>query len=121
MRGIVHDRSASGATVFVEPLATVELNNKWREAQLAEEKEVQKILASLSALVADEANAIQWTVEAVAELDLAFARGKYAEAIEATEPKSSPIPTAESAPSAAPPSPEGGAPAAEEPPSATDT
>ncbi len=99
VRGIVHDQSASGATVFVEPLATVELNNKWREAQLAEEKEVQKVLASLSALVADEANAIQWTVEAVAELDLAFARGKYAEAIEATEPDLLPFPAKNDGPS----------------------
>lgn len=87
VRGIVHDQSSSGATIFVEPLATVELNNKWREAQLAEEKAIQKVLATLSALVADEANAVQWTVEALAELDLAFARAKYAEAIEATEPE----------------------------------
>jgi DNA mismatch repair protein MutS2 len=87
VRGIVHDHSASGATIFIEPLATVELNNKWREAQLAEEKEVQRVLATLSALVAEEANAIQWTVEALAELDLAFAKAKYAEAIEATEPE----------------------------------
>ncbi len=87
VRGIVHDQSASGATIFIEPLATVELNNKWREAQLAEEKAVQKVLASLSALVADEANAVQWTVEALAELDLAFAKAKYAEAIGASEPE----------------------------------
>ncbi len=86
VRGIVHDQSASGATIFIEPLATVELNNKWREAQLTEEKEVQRVLASLSALVADEANAVEWTVEALAELDLAFAKAKYAEIIEATEP-----------------------------------
>jgi DNA mismatch repair protein MutS2 len=87
VRGIIHDQSASGATIFVEPLATVELNNKWREAQLAEEKAVQKVLASLSALVADEANAVQWTVEALSELDLAFAKAKYAEAIDATAPE----------------------------------
>lgn len=87
VRGIVHDQSASGATVFIEPLATVELNNKWREAQLAEEKEVHKVLASLSAIVADEAHAIRWTVEALSEFDLAFAKAKYAEIIDATEPE----------------------------------
>lgn len=87
VRGIVHDQSASGATVFIEPLATVELNNKWREAQLAEDKEIQKVLATLSALVADEAHAIDWTVEALSDLDLAFAKAKYAEAIDATEPE----------------------------------
>jgi DNA mismatch repair protein MutS2 len=86
VRGIVHDQSGSGATVFVEPLATVELNNKWREAQLTEEKEVQKVLAGLSGLVADEANAVEWTVEALAELDLAFAKAKYAEATDSSEP-----------------------------------
>jgi len=87
VRGIVHDQSSSGATIFIEPLAVVELNNKWREAQLAEEKEVQRVLATLSALVADEADAIQWTVEALAELDLAFAKAKYADAIDATAPQ----------------------------------
>jgi DNA mismatch repair protein MutS2 len=87
VRGIIHDQSSSGATIFIEPLATVELNNKWREAQLAEEKEVQKVLAALSALVADEANAVRWTVEALAELDLAFAKAQYAEAIGATAPE----------------------------------
>ena len=86
VRGIVHDQSSSGATIFIEPLATVELNNKWREAQLAEEKEIQKILATLSALVADDANAVQWTVEALAELDLTFAKAKYAEAMDAIAP-----------------------------------
>jgi DNA mismatch repair protein MutS2 len=87
VRGIVHDQSASGATVFIEPLATVELNNKWREAQLVEEKEIQKVLAALSAVIAEEAHAIRWTVEALSELDLAFAKAKYAEAIDATEPE----------------------------------
>jgi DNA mismatch repair protein MutS2 len=92
VRGIVHDQSASGATIFVEPLATVELNNKWREAQLAEEKEVQRVLATLSALVADEGDVVRWTVEVLAELDLAFAKAKYAEAIDATAPEMVPFP-----------------------------
>jgi DNA mismatch repair protein MutS2 len=85
--GIVHDQSASGATLFIEPLSTVELNNQWREAQLAEEKEVQRVLASLSGLLAQEANAVRWTVEALSELDLAFAKAEYAEAIDAVAPK----------------------------------
>lgn len=99
VRGIVHDQSASGATVFIEPLSTVELNNKFREAQLTEEKEVQKVLATLSALVADEANAVQWTVEALAELDLAFAKAQYAEAISAVAPELIPFPKKTSGPS----------------------
>lgn len=83
--GIVHDQSGSGATLFIEPLATVELNNRWRELQLEEEREVQRILAHLSALVAEEAPSIARTVEALAELDLTFAKARYAEDIHAVE------------------------------------
>jgi DNA mismatch repair protein MutS2 len=85
--GIVHDQSASGATVFIEPLSTVALNNRWRELQLEEEREVQRILAGLSNLVAEEGQFIKRTVEALAELDLAFAKAKYAEEIEGVEPR----------------------------------
>lgn len=87
IRGIVHDASASGATVFVEPLAVVELNNAWRELQLAEQQEVDRILASTSGLVADHAAKIEQTVDALAELDLAFAKAGYAEAIGAAVPE----------------------------------
>ena len=86
IQGIVQDQSASGATLFIEPLATVELNNRWRQLQLDEEEEIRKILAELSALVADQSDFISHTVEALAELDLAFAKAKYAHAIEAVEP-----------------------------------
>jgi len=85
--GIVHDQSASGATVFIEPISTVGLNNRWRELQLEEEREVQRILAGLSNTVAEEGEFIKRTVEALAELDLAFAKAKYAEEIEGVEPK----------------------------------
>ncbi len=78
VRGLVHDQSASGATLYVEPLATVELNNKWRELQLAEEQEVARILAELSDTVGAEAARIVAGVEALAALDLAFAKAKYA-------------------------------------------
>ncbi len=85
--GLVHDQSSSGATLFIEPLLTVELNNRWRELQLEEEREVRRILAELSALVAEEGDFIERTVEALAGLDLIFARAKYAEEIRAVEPK----------------------------------
>ncbi len=86
IRGIVHDVSASGATIFIEPLAVVELNNAWRELQLQEQEEMQRILRQLSAQIAAQANEIIATVEALAELDLVFAKARYAEAIHATCP-----------------------------------
>jgi len=85
--GVVHDQSASGATLFIEPLATVELNNRWRELQLEEEREVERILADLSALVAEEGAFIERTVQVLAELDLAFAKANYANEIQGVEPQ----------------------------------
>jgi len=84
--GIVHDQSASGATVFIEPLSTVELNNKHRELQVREQHEVDRILGQLSLLVAEEAEPISWCIEALAELDLILAKAKYADDIDAIEP-----------------------------------
>jgi DNA mismatch repair protein MutS2 len=85
--GLVHDTSSSGATLFIEPLATVELNNRWRELQIEEEREVQRILAELSSLVADEGEFIIRTVETLAELDLALAKAEYAHATRSIEPE----------------------------------
>ncbi len=85
--GIVHDQSASGATIFVEPLAMVEMGNEWRQLQIEEQHEVERILAELTALVAVYAEPIQASVEALADLDLAFAKAKYAFATRATAPE----------------------------------
>ena len=86
LRGIVHDQSASGATLYIEPLATVELNNTWRETQLAEREEVQRILAALSDRIANDSALIIAGVTATAELDFAFAKAKYSIALRATPP-----------------------------------
>lgn len=85
--GIVHDSSSSGATLFVEPLATVELNNSVRELQLEEENEIRRILRALTDLVAEESEFIIHTVEVLAHIDLILAKAKYAAAINATAPK----------------------------------
>jgi DNA mismatch repair protein MutS2 len=85
--GLVHDQSASGATLFIEPMATVTLNNQWRELQLAEQHEVERILLMLSAQVAEHEIEIALTVEALADLDLALAKAKYADSIRATMPE----------------------------------
>ena len=84
--GVVHDMSASGATLWIEPLATVEHNNRWRELRLEEEDEIRRILAELTDMVGHEAAYIARTVEVLSQLDLVFARARYAEALEATAP-----------------------------------
>jgi DNA mismatch repair protein MutS2 len=87
IRGLVHDQSGSGATLYMEPLAIVELNNRWRELQLAEEEEIARILAALSERVGTTAAPIIAGVEALAALDLAFAMAKYALALRCIEPE----------------------------------
>ncbi|MCL5997037.1 MAG: endonuclease MutS2 [Chloroflexi bacterium] len=84
--GLIHDQSASGLTLFIEPLATLELNNEWRELQLAEEREVRKVLANLSDLVSADSSFITRTVVALAQFDLALAKAKYADATRASAP-----------------------------------
>ncbi|MCS6938784.1 MAG: endonuclease MutS2 [Roseiflexaceae bacterium] len=87
IRGLVHDQSASGATLYIEPLTVVDLNNAWRELQLAEQAEVERILAELSAQVGDHADAIITGVETLATLDLAFAMARYAAAMRCVMPE----------------------------------
>ncbi len=89
--GIVHDSSSSGATLWIEPLETVELNNRWRELQLDEEKEVRRILLALTDMVAHDAEHIVRTVEVLGYLDLVFAKARYAEDLKAVEPELLPI------------------------------
>lgn len=74
VKGIVHDASGSGQTLFIEPLVVVELGNTWREAQLAEAEEIGRILDALSALVAVNAPALRETLDALARFDLWAAR-----------------------------------------------
>lgn len=84
--GIVHDQSASGQTFFVEPLAVTELNNRWAELQIEEHREIERILEELSRRVGSQAEGITATVEALADIDCAFARAKYGLALSASNP-----------------------------------
>ncbi len=85
LKGIVHDTSGSGATVWVEPLAVVDLGNKWREAQLEEEREVERVLKALSGEVGAQSQAVIWDVEALAQIDLALAKARFGAEIGAEE------------------------------------
>ena len=86
LRSIVHDQSSSGATLFVEPLVVVELNNEWHSLQLAERDEERRILAELTDAVGVKAVEVLALVEALARYDLALMCGKYADDLHAYEP-----------------------------------
>jgi DNA mismatch repair protein MutS2 len=86
LKAVVHDQSASGATLFIEPLEAVDLNNEIRELQLAERDEIRRILSSISQLVGRWSESINQTIDALARLDLAFAKARYAEDLHASEP-----------------------------------
>ena len=84
--GVIHDQSASGATLFVEPLATVELNNTVRQMGLAREQEIQRILQKLSAEIAAHSAILAENCTVLAGLDLIFARAGLAHEMEAYPP-----------------------------------
>ena len=84
--GVIHDQSASGATLFVEPLATVELNNTVRQMGLAREQEIQRILQKLSAEIALNGSILAANCDILAAIDLIFARAGLAREMEAYPP-----------------------------------
>jgi len=84
--GLVHDVSGSGGTFFIEPIGVVNANNELRELQAKEEKEIERILAELSADCAGFRDDIQQDYELLVALDAIFARGKLAADMGAMEP-----------------------------------
>jgi DNA mismatch repair protein MutS2 len=89
VKGIVHDASGSGQTLFVEPLVVVELGNAWREAQVAEQEEVERILDELSTLVAANAPALRETLDALARFDFWAAKALLASELDGTRAETS--------------------------------
>ena len=87
IKGIVHDISNTGATVFMEPTVTVGLGNALRELVIEERREVEKVLRLLSAEVGAHSDDISRSIELVAELDLVMAKARYAQRIKAVEPE----------------------------------
>lgn len=84
--GLVHDVSASGATVFIEPMAVVEANNAVKELQIKERGEIERILAELSAGTGEFSQNIRESYEVAVELNLIFAKARYAYHIKASTP-----------------------------------
>ncbi len=83
--GIVHDVSSSGATVFLEPLETVEMGNRWRELLAEEQREIARILRDLSAKVGSRAAEIAAALDALAAIDLSLAKARLGEGMKAKE------------------------------------
>ena len=84
--GMIHDQSSTGATLFIEPMSVVKLNNDIRELELKEQKEIEVILAGLSEQIASEHDAIALDFQIMVELDFIFARAALAMDMNATEP-----------------------------------
>jgi DNA mismatch repair protein MutS2 len=87
VRGIVHDQSSSGATIFVEPMVIVELNNRLRELQVEERQEIERILRVLSAEIGKEAEALKVAVDLLAEFDMHLAKARYGRMTRSAAPK----------------------------------
>jgi len=83
----VHDISSTGATVFVEPMGVVQANNEFIELQSREQKEIDRILAELSAEAAGHKESIQWDYDALVHLDLIFARGNLSYKMDGMRPE----------------------------------
>ena len=84
--GLVHDQSASGATLFIEPLAVVEINNEIRRYEAKEKSEVMRILRQMSQLVAAHEQELQDIIYALTQVDFILAKGKLSNDLDCGEP-----------------------------------
>ena len=84
--GMVHDQSSSGSTLFIEPMAVVNLNNEYKELLLKEKDEIEKILENLSRLTANFSEQIATDYTILAELDFIFAKAAYAQTYNGVAP-----------------------------------
>lgn len=84
--GMIHDQSSTGSTLFIEPMAVVNLNNEYKELQLREQEEIEVILAGLSNLTASYATQLLADYELLTELDFMFARAAFAQTYNGVAP-----------------------------------
>lgn len=92
IKGIIHDTSSSGATVFIEPMAVVDANNDLRALEIREHKEIERILAELSAACADFAGSLRLDYHFLTELSFAFGCASFSDSIGGCEPHLSDTP-----------------------------
>lgn len=84
--GLIHDQSASGATLYVEPMVIVELNNELKSALIEEQQEIERILREFTFKISNECGFIKYTFEILTDLDVIFAKAHYANSINAVKP-----------------------------------
>ena len=84
--GMIHDQSSTGSTLFIEPMVVIRLNNEYKELELKEQKEIEKILAELSESAAGHIPEIRMDLEVLSELDFIFARASLAMDMNASMP-----------------------------------
>lgn len=87
IKGIMHDQSSTGSTIYIEPIAIVEMNNEVSNLKIEEKKEVERILLELSLMIGDIEREMIDNQQLLTQLDYIFAKGKYAISINAIEPK----------------------------------
>lgn len=85
-QGMIHDQSASGSTLFIEPMAVVQLNNKLKELDMKEQAEIEKILQLLSAQTASCSRDLEENQKILTRLDFIFAKAKFAKDYQGSEP-----------------------------------
>lgn len=85
--GIIHDQSSTGATLFIEPMAVVQMNNQLRELQVKDNLEIERILSWLTSMVEENLEVIQSNMELLTQLDFIFSKAQLALEMRAVEPK----------------------------------
>jgi len=86
VKGIVHDQSSTGATLFIEPLPVLELNNQLRALEIEEKREIEKILIHLTSLIYNELEPIQQSLHAAAYIEFVYAKARFSAKIQGQQP-----------------------------------